>query len=111
VQHPSLDPGGVFLAFDGELVVGLGVGSVPIPKSDSSARVGAIELLAVRASHRRQGIGRALIQRVLCWLASQDVTTVSVSAEHPVLLATLKRYGFGPLPTPIPPGNQLLGGQ
>jgi GNAT superfamily N-acetyltransferase len=93
-QHPGLNPGGVFLAFDDELAVGLGVGSLQVPAAAETIRQGAIELLAVRPGYRRRGIGRALIYQVLTWLAGQGVSTVGVSAEHPFLLTVLKRYGF-----------------
>lgn len=101
-QHPGLDPGGVFLAFDGELAVGLGVGSLQVPGATETARRGAIELLAVRPGYRRRGIGRALIYRVLSWLAAQGVSTAGVSAEPPFLLRVLKRYGFREI---APPGG------
>lgn len=93
-QHPGLRANGVFLAFDGDLAVGLGVGRVDVPAPGGTAHQGAIELLAVRPGYRRRGIGRALIRAVLIWLASQHVATVGVSAEDPTLLAVLKQYGF-----------------
>jgi ribosomal protein S18 acetylase RimI-like enzyme len=108
-QHPGLDPGGVFLAFDGDLAVGLGVASVEVSTAWQTAHRGAIELLAVRPAYRRQGIGRALIGAVLAWLADQGVVTVGASAEDPVVIALLQRHGFReelPSPQPRPPAGQ-----
>ena len=108
-QHPGLDPSGVFLAFDGDLSVGLGVASVELSATWHTAHRGAIELLAVRPAYRRQGIGRALVRAVLAWLADQGVVTVGVSAEDPAVIALLQRYGFReelPSLQPRPPAGQ-----
>ncbi len=99
-QHPGLKPTGAFLAFDGDLAVGLGVGSVDMPTPGMAEHQGAIELLIVRPGYRRQGIGRALVHAVLSWLAEQGVVTVGVSAEDPGVLGVLKKYGFQPVASP-----------
>jgi GNAT superfamily N-acetyltransferase len=96
--HPGLHPAGAFLAFDGELAVGLGVGSLEVPAPGASARRGAVELLAVRPEYRRQGIARALLHAVLDWLAGQDIGVVGASVEDAPALLLLQRYGFVPVP-------------
>lgn len=93
-RHPGLDLTGAFLAFEGDLAVGVGVGSVEVPAPGGSPRRGVVELLAVLPEHRRQGIGRALLHTVLDWLAEQGVTTVLASVEDLVPLTMLQRYGF-----------------
>jgi GNAT superfamily N-acetyltransferase len=95
-RHPGISPTGMFLAFAGDLAVGLAVGSVDVPAPGGPAQQGAIEVLAVRPGYRRRGIGRALLHAVLAWLAAQGVEQVSVGTEDPALADLLIRYGFGP---------------
>lgn len=93
-RHPGFSPSGVFVAFDGDLAVGLGVGSVDVPAPGGAVHRGAIELLAIRPGYQRRGIGRALIHAVLAWLAGQHIVTVGVSIKDPTLLTVLEKYGF-----------------
>lgn len=94
--HPGLHPTGAFLVFAGPLAVGLGLGRVEVPAPGSTARRGAVELLAVRPEYRRRGIARALLHAVLGWLASQGVTRVAASVEDTPALLMVQRYGFSP---------------
>ncbi len=98
VWHPGLSPKVVFLALDGDLLVGVGVGSVQVPGQGSSAGQGAVELLAVRPAYQQQGIGRALLHAVLGWLADRSVTVVGACTEHRKAARILQHYGFARLP-------------
>jgi GNAT superfamily N-acetyltransferase len=95
--HPGLHPTGAFLVLDGPVPVGLGVGRVEIPAAGASARLGAVELLAVRPEYRRRGVASALLHAVLGWLAGQGVTHVHASVEDTPALLLLQRYGFSPV--------------
>ncbi|MEJ2211805.1 MAG: GNAT family N-acetyltransferase [Anaerolineae bacterium] len=94
LRHPGLAPPGAFLALDGDLFVGLGVGRVEVPARGEGTRRAAIELLAVRPGYRRRGLARALLGRLLAWLAARGVDTVVASTEDPVVAAMLERHGF-----------------
>jgi GNAT superfamily N-acetyltransferase len=93
-RHPGLDPSGAFLALDGDLAVGVGVGSVEVPAAGDATRRGAVELLAVQPAYQRRGIGRALLHAVLGWLAGRGVAVVEAVVQAPTPLAMLERYGF-----------------
>jgi GNAT superfamily N-acetyltransferase len=94
LRHPGLAPSGIFLALMGELAVGLGVGRVEVPAAGDGTRRAAVELLAVRPGYRRQGIGRALLCRLLGWLAERGVETVLASTYDPIVAALLESHGF-----------------
>jgi ribosomal protein S18 acetylase RimI-like enzyme len=93
-RHPGISPTGMFLAFAGDLAVGLAVASIDVPAPGGVVHQGAIELLAVRPAYRRQGIGRALIHAALAWLVDRGVHKVSASTENTALPDILTRYGF-----------------
>lgn len=95
-RHPGLAPPGVLVAFDGPLAVGMAVGRVEMPAAAESTRRAAVELLVVRPGYRRRGIARALLGRLLAWLAERGVETVVATTDQPVVAAMLKRYGFRP---------------
>jgi ribosomal protein S18 acetylase RimI-like enzyme len=99
VWHPGLSPKAVFLAFDGQQVVGLGVASADIPGQGTGNRRGAVELLAVRPDYQQQGIGRALLHALLSWLADREVQVIGASVDRPEPLVLLQRYGFVPAPS------------
>jgi GNAT superfamily N-acetyltransferase len=94
LRHPGLAPPGAFLALDGDLAVGLGVGRVEVPARGDGSRRAAVELLAVRPGYRRRGIARALLGRLLAWLAARGVETVVASTGDPVAAAILEGHGF-----------------
>jgi len=94
LRHPGLAPPGAFLALDGDLAVGLAVGRVEVPAAGDGSRRAAVELLAVRPGYRRRGIARALLGRLLAWLAARSVETVVASTEDPVVAAMLAGHGF-----------------
>ena len=93
-RHPGLEPAGVHLALDGDLVVGLGVGRMELAGPGSQSHQGVIELLAVRPGYRRRGIGRALVHNLLDWLVAQGAAMVGASAENAAVVDVLKKYGF-----------------
>jgi ribosomal protein S18 acetylase RimI-like enzyme len=96
VRHPGLEPLAVFLAFAGEVAVGLAIGKREVPAPGQPARRGTLELLAVRSDYRGLGIGRALLHRSLAWLAEQGVDRVVAATDHPLVVGLLRRYGFRP---------------
>ncbi len=94
VRHPGLAPPGIFLALMGELAVGLGVARIEVPAAGDSTRRAAVELLAVRPDYRRRGIARALLRRLLGWLAERGVQSVLASTDDPIVAALLESHGF-----------------
>jgi ribosomal protein S18 acetylase RimI-like enzyme len=92
--HPGLSPLGVFLAFDGDQAVGLGVARISLPAGGQTDHRGSVELLAVRPSHQRGGLGHALLATILAWLENQGVTRVEASTDRPAVIALLKKHGF-----------------
>jgi GNAT superfamily N-acetyltransferase len=96
--HPGIDPSGAFLAMDGNLEVGLCVGSIEMPEPGGDRR-GNIELLVVRPEYRRLGVGRALLHAALQWLVERGVSVVGAVVQEAEPLAILKKYGFAPADT------------
>lgn len=94
IRHPGLAPPGIFLALQGELAVGMVVGRIEVPAAGESTRRAAVELLAVRPDYRRRGIARALLRRLLGWLAERGVQTVLASTDDPIVGALLESHGF-----------------
>ena len=94
IRHPGLAPPGIFLALHGELAVGLGIGRIEVPSAGDTTRRAAVELLAVRPAYRRRGIARALLRRLLSWLAERGVQTVLASTDDPIVAALLESHGF-----------------
>jgi GNAT superfamily N-acetyltransferase len=94
IRHPGLAPPGIFLALHGGLAVGLAVGRVEVPAAGDGTRRAAVELVAVHPGYRRGGIARALLRRLLAWLAERGVQTVVASTDDPIVVAMLQRHGF-----------------
>jgi GNAT superfamily N-acetyltransferase len=94
IRHPGLVPPGIFLALHGELAVGLAAGRIEVPAAGDGTRRGAAELLAVHPDYRRRGIARALLHRLLAWLAEHGVQTVLASTDNPIVASMLEGYGF-----------------
>jgi len=92
--HPGLNPLGVFLAFDGEQAVGLGVARLSVPAGGKTDHRGAVELLAVRPQYQRRGLGHALLATILAWLEGQGVTRVEVGTDRPAVIGLLRQHGF-----------------
>lgn len=93
-RHPGLGPPGVFVALDGGLMVGMVVGRIEMPAPGQGTRRAAVELMVVHPGYRRRGIGRALLGRLLTWLADRGVDRVVASTEDPVVAAILEGHGF-----------------
>jgi GNAT superfamily N-acetyltransferase len=94
IRHPGLAPPGIFVALDGELMVGLAVGRIEVPAAGESSLRAAVELLAVLPAYRRQGIARALLRLLLAWLADRGVETVLARTDDPIVAAMLEQHGF-----------------
>ena len=95
----------LLLAYDGEDLVGyalahvLDVGETFIPDTwRTGERIGELESLAVRESHRGQGIGSALLDAVDEAFAAQGINDVIVGALAGNLgaLRLYERRGFRP---------------
>jgi ribosomal protein S18 acetylase RimI-like enzyme len=102
--HPGIEPDGTFLAMDGDVEVGLCVGSIEVPGPDDPGGRGYIQLVVVRPEYQRQGIGRALLNEALKWLKERGVSVVGAVVQDTTPLAILQRYGFslaGPLPDAV----------
>lgn len=94
LRHPGLAPPAALIALDGDLAVGLAVGRIEVPAAGEGARRAAVELLVVRPGYRRRGIGRALLGRLLAWLAARGVDAVVASTEDPIVAGILENHGF-----------------
>lgn len=59
---------------------------------------GLISDLAVSASHRRQGIGKALVNQALAWFTKRDVSRIElrVAVTNDVSMAFWRKMGFKP---------------
>jgi GNAT superfamily N-acetyltransferase len=95
----------LLLAYDGEDLVGyalahiLDVGETFIPDTwRTGQRIGELESLAVRESHRGQGIGSALLDAVDEVFAAQGINDVIVGAlaGNEGALRLYERRGFRP---------------
>jgi GNAT superfamily N-acetyltransferase len=73
---------GIFVALDGDNVVGCGRARVlpyhPLFRFRSSAAHGYIESMYVRSSARRQGIGRQLVAAMEAWLIGLGTTDITL---------------------------------
>jgi len=96
-RHPGLRPDGVFLAFEGGLAVGLGVGRLAMRTRGRPERRAGVELLAVRPGYRGRGLAHMLLHAILAWLAGQGVGYVEASTAHPAVVHLLRRHGFAEL--------------
>ena len=94
--HPGPEIKQSYLAFDGDLPVGVGVGCLIVPVAGEPLSRGIVELLAVRPQYWHQGIGSNLLHAVLSWLAEKGVSIVSSNLVDPIPLSMLERVGFSP---------------
>jgi GNAT superfamily N-acetyltransferase len=94
--HPGIEPDGTFLAMDGDVEVGLCVGSIEMPGPGDPGGRGYIELVVVRPEYQRLGIGRVLLNEALKWLKERGVLVVGAVVQDATPLAILQRYGFRP---------------
>lgn len=70
------------LALDGEEVVGAALGHIEGRLLEFSGNaVGVIWSLAVKPSHRRRGLGRALFDAAREWMEARDCVQLSVSTD------------------------------
>ncbi len=89
-RYLARNPGLSFTAWDGDLLVGAVL-------CGHDGRRGYVHHLAVRPSHRRQGIGKALATRCLDALAAEgiDKCHLFVFAVNDRAIAFWKRVGWG----------------
>jgi ribosomal protein S18 acetylase RimI-like enzyme len=59
---------------------------------------GMISDLAVSASHRRQGIGQALVEHALAWFAERKISRIElrVAITNEISMAFWRKMGFNP---------------
>jgi ribosomal protein S18 acetylase RimI-like enzyme len=94
------DPAGFFIAEEAGQCLGFahaGFGSDAQSKA-LSTEAGTICLLAVRASHRRRGIGTELLRRSEAYLRQRGAVRLYAGALHPVNPFYLGVYGGSELP-------------
>jgi RimJ/RimL family protein N-acetyltransferase len=85
--------GTVLLALDGDAVIGmLHVDVFPAPQESHGAVFG----VSVDREHRGRGVGTALIEALLEWAPSHDITRIEAHAfaNNPRAVAPYERLGF-----------------
>lgn len=96
----SLQGGEIFVAMDGERVVGYALLQLikPPPVYDCG-EYGFISDMAVASGYRRQGVGEKLLQRSMAWFQSKKVHTVElgVITGNEVGQSFWKKQGFAEL--------------
>ena len=82
----------MFVAFEGEVILGTTYGLLDHEKSDAG-RLGG---MWVAPSHRRQGVGHALLTAVLVWARERGLKRVGLWApvSEPAAVALYARAGF-----------------
>lgn len=85
-RYLALQPDGVFIAKDGESVVGFGAALDYGPFA-------YIGLMSVHPSHQKRGIGHLLMEHLLTWLESHGCATVLLDATS-VGFPLYQHYGF-----------------
>ena len=90
-----MTPPRMLCAWDGETVVG-GCGSFPflLTTPGGSVRTAGVSMVGVMPTHRRRGILRAMMQRVIEDCRERDEPTAYLWASDERIYA---RYGFGPV--------------
>ena len=116
VLDPHFDPNGLVLAIDGEEPVGFALGMTARPDipSDNAVGTGVIVGFGVAESHRRQGLGAAILQHLEEYLRAKTVSTIQVGPWVPPYLvpgvdetayagtvAFLEAQGFVPGAKPV----------
>lgn len=83
-DDPHHDPGGLFVAREGETCVGFvraRVARVPLGLQPSPPGRGWISAIAVAPTHQRRGVGRQLLQRAEMWLRKQGAREVRLGGD------------------------------
>src|SRR4051812_14290148 len=99
-SKPYFDPGGLIVAEDGGELVGFAHAGFG-PTDDESAvdkTRGVVCLIAVRSSHRRQGIGGDLVGAAEGYLAGQGTRTVEAGPRWPRCPFYFGMYGGSNMP-------------
>jgi ribosomal protein S18 acetylase RimI-like enzyme len=101
VCRPLEEDHGLLLVAEagGAIVAYLLGGEMSRPGIFAQRRAGMVYDLAVTASHRRRGIGSALVERALEWFSGRGLTLLQcgvVMANEPAR-AFWRRFGFHPL--------------
>lgn len=89
ILDPHFDPDGLLLACDKDEPVGFLLGMtarLDVP-SDNAIGTGIIVGFGVAESHRRQGIGTQLCERIEVWFRQKNVSTIQVGPWVPPYLA------------------------
>jgi ribosomal protein S18 acetylase RimI-like enzyme len=100
LSKPYFDPAGLIVAEDGDDVVGFvhaGFG----PNADESAidpTCGVICVIAVKAAHRRAGLGAELLRAAESYLAGRGTRTVQAGAHWPMCPFYFGLYGGSNMP-------------
>lgn len=87
----------VVAADDGRRLLGYAVGRISLlPGFFEHRRRGYIHDVVTRPGHRRQGIGRRLVEALLEWMRASGVTTaeLTVAVRNREALAFWRRLGF-----------------
>ncbi len=87
----------VLVAKEGELVVGYSIAQVnAYPPIFTRERYGFISDVAVRAGHRRRGLGTSLVESMLEWLKARGLSRIElrVAAKNRVGNQFWKKLGF-----------------
>jgi ribosomal protein S18 acetylase RimI-like enzyme len=84
-SKPYFDPAGLILAVEGDRLVGFAHAGFSPNETEGSlvTRAGVLSLIAVRPSHRRQGIGTGLLLRCEAYLRSAGATTLMAGRMFP----------------------------
>src|SRR5262249_36231063 len=100
LAKPYFDPTGLIVAVEAKEVVGFAHAGFG-PNEDGSAAdkgSGAVCLLGVLPSHRRRGIGSALLERAESYLKQQGSKTILAGAIRPLTPFYLGLYGGSEVP-------------
>lgn len=84
-----------FLAMDGDTACGL----VRATPDDQSAAVAWVESMWVAPSHRKQGVGRLLVNQIVVWARAKGLRTLKLSVTSNNEPAIRFYRGLGFIPT------------